>query len=166
MLQLEAEGYTFNIRRPLKWIDPDKLNKFKLNRNRFNNLSEEVKYETKLDTDARFDSLGEKILQKCGCIPTIIDVKAPYDPGASAAQGELVNPLANQIYDIVGKVEFQQQRVQNEFKDEVLLHVINLFYIRPVDRDLFMKTFYELASKRPIDLNRVIFLNENGEAIY
>lgn len=138
LLQLEAEGYVTGARRP------DKSNKL----------------EDDFDTDIRFDTYNPS---KIRCAPTAIDVKVPIDPQSIIRK--TFRSLEQQATDIVNSVEFQQIGAKTGF-NESLLHVINLFRIRPVDRQLFIWMFKAKAATKTIDLNRVIFLNIRDDSIY
>lgn len=67
--------------------------------------------------------------------------------------------------DVTTAVKFQQVRAKTEF-NETVLHVINLFRVRPVDRSFVLVLFKAKAIKKEIDLDCVIFLNTNDDSIY
>lgn len=140
MLQLEAEEYLSGIYRP------DKVNDTR---------------EDRLNTDARFKSFNKELIPNC--YPTIVDIKVPIDP-ASLFRVE-VRTLAQQVDDMVNSVKFQQIRAKTEF-NETVLHVINLFRIRPIDRYLFIVMFKAKAIEKGVDLNCILFLNTRDDAIY
>jgi hypothetical protein len=141
LLQFAAEKYVYGIYRPDKANDPR---------------------ERRLDTDARFDDFNRDRIPDY-INPTIIDVKVLIDP--QALLSDKMRSLEQQINDTVNSVKFQQDRAKTEF-NETVLHVINLFRIRPVDRPFVIASFKAKAIKKEIDLDCVIFLNTNDDSIY
>lgn len=143
MLQLQAEKYVTDIYRPNKPIGSRELD---------------------LDTDARFKSLNSELIQNCN--PTIIDIKALIDPVALASRPEVkMRSLEQQVDDATTSVKFQQVRSKAEF-NETVLHVINLFRVRPVDRPFVIALFKAKSIQKGVDLNCVVFLNTNEDLIY
>ena len=144
MLQLEAQNFTKNIRRP------DILKDF---------------MEKRINTDARFDSfINSKIKVKCN--PNMIDVKVPKDE--LIANGN--RPLETQIVDIIQAVEFQQNRIlkltTDAYNPQQVMHVINLFLVRPIDRSWVIESFYSKARRQNINLDYILFINTNPTEIY
>ena len=58
------------------------------------------------------------------------------------------------------------RRIQHVKFNETLLHVINLFRVRPIDRALVIAMFKAKAIPKGIDLNGVLFLNTRDDSIY
>lgn len=50
-----------------------------------------------------------------------------------------------------------QQRLLKVNYNETVIHVINLYRLRPVNRDLFIKTFQLVSQRLGVDFNCVIF---------
>jgi hypothetical protein len=141
LLQLEAENYLTGLYRP------DKINNIR---------------EKTLNTDARFQTFDRKRISLCQ--PTIVDVKALIDPASIVAAGNKVRTLEEQVNDLRQSVSFQQIRAK-EF-NETVLHVINLFRIRPIDRPFVISMFESKAVNKEIDSDCVLFLNTSENSIY
>lgn len=100
------------------------------------------------------------------------------DPAAIRAENRYPDrSLEQQLEDVTDSVKHQQIRAsQGEFRsketnelikfDERVLHVINLFRIRPIDRDFVMAAFKAKAMKKGINIDHVIFLNQSPNKIY
>lgn len=85
--------------------------------------------------------------------------------------------MEQQLEDVTDSVKHQQVRAREgkfyseetnqivQF-DESVLHVISLFRIRPIDRDLVIAAFKAKAIKKGINLDQVLFLNTSPNKIY
>lgn len=118
-----------------------------------------------IKTDARFDSfINSKIKMKCN--PNMIDVKVPKDELIAAEN----RPLETQVFDMVKAVEFQQNRILKLTTDannpQHMMHVINLFLVRPIDRSWVIESFYSKARRQNINLDYILLINTSPTEIY
>lgn len=149
LLQLEAENSISGVYRPpAKTVpDPNNPNSF-----------------ITIKPDGRFDYFNRDAIKFC--VPTMVDVKCPKDPLAIILSGEKLRTLDQQAEDIVVSIEHQQKNAKGA--NETVLHVINLFRLRPIDRSHFVNLIVNKAGakSRKIDFDCVIFLNTSGTSIY
>jgi hypothetical protein len=138
-LQLEAEGYITGAYRPDNVNDPK---------------------EKSLDLDLRFASFNPELIKNCN--PTIIDIKSLMDPSAQSPM--LLGGLDQQVTNVVNSISHQRKRAQNQ--NETVLHVINLFRVRLIDRPLVIALLKSKAELEGLDLDCILFLNTNPDSIY